>query len=91
MCDDPECEYCSNVPETPNEVNLIKPGEPGEVLCEYGSAFPIRWIDASQVSIVDANGNRVPYPTCNKCGNGMTELIGKSACTWICMECPKES
>ena len=53
---------------------------------EYGTQ-PVRFLDASNVTMYDAKGKKIENPKCEKCGCFKNQVIGKTASCWICQNC----
>jgi hypothetical protein len=52
--------------------------------CEFGSAFPVRFLPLESVKLYDSEGNEV---LC-KCGKlATTEIFGIKTCLFLCDEC----
>lgn len=56
---------------------------------EYGSCGRVAMFKS--VAMVDADGNEVAYPRCDKCGAAKTFLIGKCSQMSICVSCESRS
>ena len=57
------------------------------IQCEYGSVGNIGFTEAE---MVDAAGNVVEIPRCEKCNDAMQIVIGREVFTWLCMNCDRE-
>ena len=66
-------------------LDLMKPGNPGEILCEYGGIPKFRIPDS--VRMYDEEGNEIEIPKCEKCGGYKTQIIGKNCSALICWIC----
>lgn len=51
---------------------------------EWGSSHPVGLVKST---MVDRDGNEIPIPSCEKCGEGKNMLIGSRAFQWICYRC----
>lgn len=61
-----------------------------EYTAEFGSLFPVKFLNHSQVKMYDDNDKEIEIPKCDKCQTFKSPIIGKHACGWICWECECE-
>jgi hypothetical protein len=55
-----------------------------DIQAEFGSAFPFRFLDPSQVKGYDSEGQEVEGITCPICGLYMNLLFGNGYSLWTC-------
>lgn len=68
------------------ELDKIKKRQ-SELTCEYGSSHPVRFLDPDSVSMINAEGEEVCIPKCQKCGIHKCQVIGENAYMWFCAQC----
>lgn len=54
---------------------------------EYGSSSPVKFPDHSCYKLTDSSGDEVKVPTCEKCGNYKSPVMGKYSFAWLCLTC----
>lgn len=54
---------------------------------EFGSKFPLRFLNSENVSSYDQEGTEIIIPECEFCGDYKSQCISNTHVHWRCLSC----